>query len=65
MNPVEPSGFLSIPKVRIITHGEASFHLYASSLRKSLPENLRVKENVDIFKRKFKTHLFSLAFNWT
>ena len=34
------------------------------SVPKSLPEGLRATESVDAFKRRLKTHLFNLAFNW-
>ena len=52
-----------IPIVNTRTHGEAAFQHYAPRLWTSLPENLRAEENVDIFERSLKTHLFNLAFN--
>jgi len=57
------TGLLTIPRVRTKTHGEAAFSHYGPYLWNGLPENLRAAETVDIFKRKLKTHLFSLAFN--
>ena len=56
-------GLLLIPKVRTKTHGEAAFCHYGPRLWNSLPEDLRAAANVDIFKSKVKTHLFSLAFD--
>ena len=56
------SGLLALPKVRTKTHGEAAFQFYAPRLWNSLPENLRTLTNVDIFKQRLKTHLFSQAF---
>jgi hypothetical protein len=32
-------------------------------MRGTLPPEIRSAENIDSFKRKLKTHLFSLAFN--
>ena len=57
------TGLLIIPKVRTKTHGEAAFSHYGPHLWNSLPENIRTAETVDIFKRRLKSHLFSLAFN--
>lgn len=51
------SCLLIIPRVRSKTHVEAAFGHYGPSLWSGLPEDLRVAESVDIFKRK---HLFSL-----
>lgn len=64
MNLPEPSGlqvvaFVMIPKVRTKTHSD----FYGPHLWNIRPEDLRVAENVDIFKTKVKTFLFSLAFN--
>ncbi|KAF7645476.1 hypothetical protein LDENG_00204010, partial [Lucifuga dentata] len=50
--------FLTVPKIRTKTFGDAAFSRYANSL----PEDLRGAENIDIFKRKLKTYLFSLTF---
>ncbi|KAF7658336.1 hypothetical protein LDENG_00014250, partial [Lucifuga dentata] len=54
--------FLTVPKSRTKTFGDAAFSRYALSRWDSLPEDLRGAENIDIFKCKLKTHLFSLAF---
>ena len=56
------TGLLTIPKVRTKTHGEAAFSHYGPQLWNSLPQNIRTAETVDIFKRRLKTHFFSLAF---
>ncbi len=55
------SDLLIIPKVRTKAHGEASFYYHGPRLWNSLPEDLTAAENVDIFKSKLKTYLFSLA----
>ncbi len=57
------SGFLTVPKVRTKTYGEASFHYYGPRLWNSLPEDLRAAPTVHTFKRKLKTYLFNLAFS--
>ncbi|XP_073349448.1 uncharacterized protein [Pagrus major] len=57
------AGLLTIPQVRTRTHGEAAFSYYGPRLWNSLPENLRAAENVDVFKKRLKTHLFNQAFN--
>ncbi|KAJ0012425.1 hypothetical protein NQD34_016759 [Periophthalmus magnuspinnatus] len=54
---------LVIPKVRTHTHGEASFQFYGPRLWNSLPEDLRAAENIQVFKSRLKTHLFSIAFD--
>ena len=56
------TGLLIVPKVRTKTHGEAAFSHYGPRLWNSLPEGVRTAETVDIFKRRLKTHFFSLAF---
>uniref|UniRef100_A0A3B3I2H5 Reverse transcriptase domain-containing protein n=1 Tax=Oryzias latipes TaxID=8090 RepID=A0A3B3I2H5_ORYLA len=56
------TGLLVVPKVRTKTHGEASFCHYGPRLWNGLPENLRAAETVEVFKKRLKTHLFSLAF---
>jgi len=58
------TGLLVIPKVRTKTHGEAAFSHYGLHLWNSLPKSIRTAETVDVFKRRLKTHLFNLAFNW-
>ncbi|KAF7668554.1 hypothetical protein LDENG_00004970, partial [Lucifuga dentata] len=65
--PVRPlrssySLFLTVPKSRTKTFGDAAFSCYTPSRWNSLPEDLRGAENIDIFKHRLKIHLFSLAF---
>ena len=55
------TGLLNVPRVRTKTHGEAAFSHYGPQLWNSLPESIRTAETVDVFKRRLKTHLFSLA----
>ena len=57
------AGLLKIPQVRTKTYGAAAFSYYGPRLWNSLPESLRAAENVDIFKKRLKTHLFNQAFN--
>ena len=57
------TGLLTIPQVRSKTHGEAAFSYYGPRLWNSLPENLRAAETVDVFKKRLKTHLFTLLFD--
>ena len=39
-----------------------TFSYYGPRLWNSLPENLRVAETVDVFKKRLKTHLFKSGF---
>ena len=57
------AGLLVVPHTKTKTHGEAAFSHYGPKLWNSLPENIRTAETVDVFKRRLKTHLFSLAFS--
>jgi hypothetical protein len=43
--------------------GERAFSFAGPHAWNSLPSEIRSAENIDCFKRKLKTHLFSLAFN--
>ncbi|KAF7664579.1 hypothetical protein LDENG_00169610 [Lucifuga dentata] len=54
--------FLTVPKSRTKTFGDAAFSRFAPSRWDSLPEDLRGAENIDIFNHRLKTHLFSLDF---
>src|SRR4029434_10014908 len=42
---------LTVPKARTKRHGEAAFSFYAPSLWSTLPEDLRMAETVETFKR--------------
>ena len=57
------TGLLTIPQVSSKKHGEAAFSYYGPRLWNSLPENLRVTETAEVFKKRLKTHLFNQAFN--
>lgn len=63
LQTLRPSGnsLLIIPSMRTKTHGEA-FQFYSPRLWNSLPEDLRVAESADVFKRRSKTYLFCLGF---
>ncbi|KAF7662260.1 hypothetical protein LDENG_00240190 [Lucifuga dentata] len=54
--------FLTVPRSRTKTFCAAAFSRYVPSRWNSLPEDLRGAENIDIFKRRLKTHLFSMTF---
>ena len=58
------TSLLTIPQVSSKKHGEAAFSCYGPRLWNSLPENLRVAETAEVFKKRLKTHLFNQAFNW-
>uniref|UniRef100_A0A3B1J4V1 Reverse transcriptase domain-containing protein n=1 Tax=Astyanax mexicanus TaxID=7994 RepID=A0A3B1J4V1_ASTMX len=55
-------GHLVEPRVRS-KHGEAAFSYYAAYNWNRLPESLRNTPNVELFKSRLKTLLFSRAFN--
>jgi hypothetical protein len=68
-NTVHRSGLRSVstsdfttPRLRY-KFGERAFSFAGSHAWNSLPSGIRSAENIDCFKRKLKTHLFSLAFN--
>ena len=50
------------PKSRLKTMGDRSFQCAAPALWNSLPLNLRMMDDVDLFKRQLKTHLFKIAY---
>ena len=53
---------LFIPRTNLVTYGDRSFAFAAPKVWNSLPEELRQSSNLDTFKRKLKTYLFSLEF---
>ena len=55
---------LTVPKARTKRHGEAAFSFLAlaPSLGNTLPEDLRMAETVETFKRDLKTYLFNLVY---
>lgn len=57
------SRLLATPKAGTKTQGDVSFQFYGVRLWNDLPKDLRAAENVHVFKSRFKTHLFSLAFS--
>ena len=57
------TGLLTIPQVNSKKHRESAFRYYGPRLWNSLPENLRVVETVEVFKKRLKTHLFTQVFN--
>ena len=53
---------LQVPRVKTM-FGKRAFKYYAPTVYNSLPLSLREIDNVANFKRKLKTHLFSLAYD--
>ena len=62
--PISPRGPWGPPAPAFCPPQLAAFSLYGPQLWNSLPENLRVAETVEVFKKRLKTHLFNQAFNW-
>ena len=64
----ERSGLRSADKGLLQEHrsktlwGDRSFAIGASTLWNSLPEELRLCDDIEIFKSELKTHLYSKAF---
>jgi flagellar biosynthesis chaperone FliJ len=54
---------LEVPKTRRRTLGDRAFLAVAPREWNSLPRDLRVINDLDMFKRRLKTHLFSIAYN--
>ena len=55
---------LDAPSIRTkVTLGDRSFQVAAPKLWNSLPSQLRLINNIDIFKRHLKTYLFKVAFD--
>ncbi len=53
---------LMVPKTRTKTYGERSFRYAAARLWNSLPPSMRTLTTVGAFKRKLKTHLFTVYY---
>ena len=49
---------LYIPKTNLITYGDRAFSVYAPNAWNELPNDIKAAENIAIFKRQLKTHLF-------
>lgn len=56
------SFLLNVSYSRTKKFGNAAFSRYAPHLWNNLPENIRCAENINSFKSKLKTYLFSQAF---
>ncbi|KAF7658228.1 hypothetical protein LDENG_00016030 [Lucifuga dentata] len=54
---------LTIPRTKLKTKGDCAFAVVAPRLWNSLPNNIRLAETVDSFKRLLKTFLYRQAFN--
>ena len=54
---------LDDPMGRLVTMGDRSFRVVAPQLWNSIPLLIREAENVELFKKKLKTYLFSKAFS--
>ena len=53
---------LQVPRVRS-TYGRRSFRFYAPMVYNSFPNYLRANLNIESFKKKLKTYLFSAAYD--
>ena len=53
---------LETPQVRT-KFGKRTFCYYAPKIWNSLPKNVRSSKSIDTFKKKVKSHLFSLAYH--
>ena len=53
---------LEMPQSRT-KFGERAFCYYAPKIWNSLPKDMRSSKSIDTFKKKVKTHLFSLAYH--
>src|SRR4029434_3271934 len=58
------AGLLEFPIKSRKTIGDAAFVIYAQVLWNILPIDIREASSLNIFKRKLKTYLFTLAFNY-
>ena len=54
--------WLETPQVRT-KFGERAFCYYAPKIWNSLPKDIRSSKSIDTFKKKVKSHLFSLAYH--
>lgn len=50
---------LYTPRSRTITYGERAFAICAPKMWRSLPQDIRSADSINIFKKKLKTHLFT------
>ena len=55
--------FLIVPKSNIKLYGDRAFSVAGPMLWNSLPDELRLYQSLDSFKRLLKTHLFTKAYN--
>ena len=55
---------LVIPRTKTVTASEA-FRIAAPKVWNSLPPTVRSSDSITGFRRRLKTHLFDLAYNWT
>ena len=53
---------LLIPKTKCKTFAERSFSVAAPTLWNSLPDSLRLNDNLNVFKKRLKTLLFKQAY---
>ena len=53
---------LEVPKSRTVTYGDRAFSNAAPRVWNSLPDSIRLSDNVNTFKRQLKTFLFKQAF---
>ena len=54
---------LVVPRSKLVTYGDRAFEVAAPTLWNSLPSHIRMVDNINVFKRTLKTHLFNQIFN--
>ena len=55
-------GLLNVPKHKLKSYGSRAFSVSGPVLWNSLPYDIKSSENIEIFKKKLKTHLFREAY---
>ena len=59
----DSQNLLLVPRARTVTYGDRNFKNVAPMMWNRLPDDIRLCEDIDIFKRLMKTHLFKIAYN--
>ena len=54
---------LVVPYSKLVTYGDRSFSVAGARWWNKLPSNIRTIDNLDVFKKALKTHLFNEYFN--
>ena len=59
----DSQNLLLVPRARTVTYGDRNFKNVAPMMWNRLPDDIRLCEDIDIFKRLMKTHLFKIAYD--